>query len=220
MLRRFALLIISIVASYATVVAQNSTAMAIPEGCSQFLVVSNYGKGATKHSCLVELMSVDDNKTTTVATIKGVVGYGGVTTADLKCEGDGKTPIGVYALKRGLCYAKDFESAFPMVVYDEDDMWSEDVNSADYNTFVENPDPERKGDRLWQRHDTLFRYIVVVEYNTDPIVAGAGSAIFMHAWRAEGKPTAGCVAMAESDIKRIVEWLDPELRPHIMIMPN
>ena len=62
-----------------------------------------------------------------------------------------------------------------------------------------------------------YRYIVVVEYNTDPVAGGAGSAIFVHAWRDEGRPTAGCVAMPADDMRRLVEWLDPSLRPHIVI---
>ena len=78
--------------------------------------------------------------------------------------------------------------------------------------------PDAKGDRLWARRNTQFRYIVVVEYNTDPIVKGAGSAIFIHAWRSEGKPTAGCVAMAEEDVRRLIERLDPKLNPHIVIL--
>ena len=59
---------------------------------------------------------------------------------------------------------------------------------------------------------------MVIEYNTSPIVAGAGSAIFIHAWRAEGRPTAGCIGLAESDVKRIVEWLNPEHNPHIVVL--
>jgi L,D-peptidoglycan transpeptidase YkuD (ErfK/YbiS/YcfS/YnhG family) len=148
------------------------------------------------------------------------VGYRGLAPIGTKREGDGRTPVGIYPLRRGLCYERDFVSAFPMEQYDENDMWCEDADSDDYNTFVSNPAPGVKGDRLWQLRNTQYRYIVVVEYNTDPIVKGAGSAIFIHAWRAEGKSTAGCIGMAEASVKQLVEWLDPALNPHIVILQN
>jgi L,D-peptidoglycan transpeptidase YkuD (ErfK/YbiS/YcfS/YnhG family) len=58
---------------------------------------------------------------------------------------------------------------------------------------------------------------VVVGYNTDPVVAGRGSAIFLHIWKGPGQPTAGCVAMEEADLERIVAWLDPDQKPQIIL---
>lgn len=197
------------------VMAQERTfgGYAIPEDCQQVVVVSPKAE-----SYAVEVATYDGEGAHREFFAPCTIGYGGTAKLGTKREGDGKSPEGVWALKRGLCYAKDFESAFPMEQYDENDMWVEDAESADYNTLVRNPLPETKGDRLWARRNTQFRYIVVVEYNTDPVVKGAGSAIFIHAWRAEGKPTAGCVAMAEGDVKRLVEWLDPKQNPHIVIL--
>ena len=68
-----------------------------------------------------------------------------------------------------------------------------------------------------RRDDHLYRLGVVVGYNTDPVVAGLGSAIFLHIWKGPGQPTAGCVAMAESDLERIVAWLDPAKMPQIIL---
>ena len=53
----------------------------------------------------------------------------------------------------------------------------------------------------------------MVEYNTDPVVKGAGSAIFIHVWCGERLPTQGCVALAESDILRVLGWLEPQAKP-------
>ena len=71
-------------------------------------------------------------------------------------------------------------------------------------------------DEALRRGDDLYKYAVVIEYNTDPVVPGLGSAIFMHVWRGAGQPTAGCVAMAEADLLRFLRWLDIRRNPVII----
>ena len=211
-----------------TVIAQQPTIdhSQLPEGCRQAVVVSkSCEQGSMANGYVVSLIEYCDESEAGEAYVvskefAATVGYQGLAPIGTKREGDGRTPVGIYPLRRGLCYERDFVTSFPMVQYDENDMWCEDVDSDDYNTFVSDPAPEVKGDRLWHRRNTQYRYIVVVEYNTNLIVKGAGSAIFIHAWRAEGKPTAGCVGMAEASVKYLVEWLDPALNPHIVILPN
>lgn len=46
---------------------------------------------------------------------------------------------------------------------------------------------------------------------------GAGSCIFMHIWRGPDVGTAGCIAMAESHLAEIVDWLDPVRKPVIAL---
>ena len=214
LLRSITLTIITLAFAVA-VMAQERTfgGYTLPKECNQAFVVS-----PDKEGYIAELVSYDGESEQREFFARCTIGYGGTAEPTAKREGDGKSPEGVWALRRGLCYTKDFESAFPVEQYDENYMWVEEPESADYNTLVRDPLPDAKGDRLWARRNTQFRYIVVVEYNTDPIVKGAGSAIFIHAWRSEGKPTAGCVAMAEEDVRRLIERLDPKLNPHIVIL--
>ena len=54
------------------------------------------------------------------------------------------------------------------------------------------------GDRLW-RDDQLYDFIVEIDHNTRPRVAGRGSAVFVHVARPDRSPTAGCVALAAGD---------------------
>jgi L,D-peptidoglycan transpeptidase YkuD (ErfK/YbiS/YcfS/YnhG family) len=68
-----------------------------------------------------------------------------------------------------------------------------------------------------RRDDNLYKYGIVIEYNTDPIIKGNGSAIFLHIWKGEGLPTVGCVAVSEEDIIKIMGWLDPAASPLIII---
>ena len=185
----------------------------LPKECRQVVVVSPKDGGYA-----MSLVEYDGEESNIEYFAPCSVGYRGIAAYGTKREGDGKTPEGMFALRRGLCFTMDFESRFPMEQYDQNDIWSEDPESPDYNTLVRDPLPENQGERLWARRETQFRYIVVVEYNTNPIVAGAGSAIFIHAWRNEGRPTAGCIGMAEENVRQLVEWLDPDKNPHIIIL--
>ena len=63
--------------------------------------------------------------------------------------------------------------------------------------------------------DGLYRWGIVVGHNpaNQP---GAGSCIFIHLWRGPGQPTAGCTAMSEENLPRILAWLDPALDPRLV----
>lgn len=60
-----------------------------------------------------------------------------------------------------------------------------------------------------------YDYAVVMNYNRDPVVQGAGSAFFLHV--ADGAPTAGCVSIDRDDLVRIMRWLRPADHPRILI---
>ena len=69
---------------------------------------------------------------------------------------------------------------------------------------------------MMKRDDNLYKYGIVIEYNTDPVIKGNGSAIFLHIWKNESIPTAGCVAVSEENLIKIIEWLDPVASPLII----
>jgi L,D-peptidoglycan transpeptidase YkuD (ErfK/YbiS/YcfS/YnhG family) len=58
---------------------------------------------------------------------------------------------------------------------------------------------------------------MVIEYNTQPVVKGKGSAIFFHLADANYSPTAGCVAIQETDMDKILLWLDPNKQKAILM---
>jgi L,D-peptidoglycan transpeptidase YkuD (ErfK/YbiS/YcfS/YnhG family) len=68
-----------------------------------------------------------------------------------------------------------------------------------------------------KRKDGQYRFGVVIEYNMNPVISGRGSAIFLHVWRGPDKPTAGCVALSEPDVLKILGWLDPALNPVVFL---
>jgi L,D-peptidoglycan transpeptidase YkuD (ErfK/YbiS/YcfS/YnhG family) len=56
---------------------------------------------------------------------------------------------------------------------------------------------------MW-REDGVYDLVVELGYNDDPVVAGAGSAIFLHLARPDYPPTEGCVALAEADLRDLL----------------
>jgi L,D-peptidoglycan transpeptidase YkuD (ErfK/YbiS/YcfS/YnhG family) len=144
------------------------------------------------------------------------VGRNGVR-AD-KREGDGATPAGTFALTLAFGVAADPGTALPYRIPGAQSYWVCDPGSAFYNTWREyDGDGDFRpayGERL-AGSPTAYRYALVIDYNRFPVVRGAGSAIFLHV--SLGVPTSGCVSMAQTDVIRLLRWLDPGSRPLIAI---
>ena len=114
--------------------------------------------------------------------------------------------------------------ADPGVRYDyhrlvENDWWNENPASAGYNSFVHGADPGGASEALWQI-SPQYRYFAVINYNIPVRKADPprGSGIFLHVM-VSGRSTAGCVAIAESDLVKVLRWLDPAARPRIVLAP-
>jgi L,D-peptidoglycan transpeptidase YkuD (ErfK/YbiS/YcfS/YnhG family) len=135
------------------------------------------------------------------------LGRGGVRT--VKHEGDDATPAGRFAL-RCILFRADRGAApvsgLPVVALAPDDAWCDDPADAGYNRAVKLPYAGRV-EQLW-REDGLYDLIVVVGYNDDPVIANAGSAIFIHVRAPDGQPTAGCVALAGDDLRTVLRHVD------------
>jgi L,D-peptidoglycan transpeptidase YkuD (ErfK/YbiS/YcfS/YnhG family) len=98
------------------------------------------------------------------------------------------------------------------------DWWDEDPASPTYNRFRHvscgtTPSFGGGSEALW-RISPQYRYFAVIEYNARPVVAGRGSAIFLHVAVAS---TAGCVSLPEARLVRLLRWLRPTSRPLIRI---
>jgi L,D-peptidoglycan transpeptidase YkuD (ErfK/YbiS/YcfS/YnhG family) len=105
----------------------------------------------------------------------------------------------------------------PYIVLAPEMIWIDDARSDRYNTLAEKRGGEGLSYEIMRRADDLYKYGIVVEYNTRAIVQGAGSAIFFHIWRSPATPTEGCIAATEPDIARMLRWLDPAQHPLAVI---
>lgn len=154
----------------------------------------------------------------------GFIGYNGF--ADHKQEGDGKSPTGIYGFGSviyGNAPNPGVHEAYQLL--DCGDWWDEDSSSPTYNTFQDlqsnpcdtNP-PFNNGssEKLWEE-TTAYTSFAVVDYNTSPIVKGAGSGIFLHA--STGGGTAGCVSVPQSDLDWFLRWMEPSQDPLIVMGP-
>lgn len=141
------------------------------------------------------------------------VGKNGVT--DDKAEGDKATPIGFYRIGLAFGIQSQPDTVWTYRQVTPDSYWVDDPDSVYYNTWVEGTE-----NKDWDSAEHLidataaYAYAMVIEYNTDPIVPGKGSAIFLHVG---DHPTAGCISVAQSHVLAILKWLKPEANPHILI---
>jgi L,D-peptidoglycan transpeptidase YkuD (ErfK/YbiS/YcfS/YnhG family) len=138
------------------------------------------------------------------------LGFNGVSAA--KREGDGTTPAGVFRIGPvvyGIAADPGTQLAYHRVVCG--DWWDEDPGSPAYNTFRHVPCGARRpfaaeSEGLWKAR-LAYRHFAVVEYNAHPVVAGRGSAIFLHV--DTGGPTNGCVSLPPAELDHILRWLRP-----------
>ena len=144
------------------------------------------------------------------------LGRNGVAEENQKREGDGRTPSGIFELRRAFGYLPSVETELAYTQVQENDFWIDDPESAYYNQWVKEAGSAKSFECL-KREDDLYKYTIIVEYNTSPVIAGHGSAIFFHIWRGPDKPTAGCIAMEEKNILKLLNWLDQNKNPAIYI---
>jgi L,D-peptidoglycan transpeptidase YkuD (ErfK/YbiS/YcfS/YnhG family) len=139
------------------------------------------------------------------------LGRGGIRAN--KREGDGATPRGIFRARR-LWWRADRhlrpKTFLPVRAIRHDDGWCEDPASRHYNRPVRLARRDR-GDRL-ARVDHLYDFIVEIDHNTSPRVAGFGSAVFLHLARKNFAPTAGCVSMTQPAMLNLLRRLGPDTR--------
>jgi L,D-peptidoglycan transpeptidase YkuD (ErfK/YbiS/YcfS/YnhG family) len=127
-----------------------------------------------------------------------------------KREGDGATPIGRFAF-RYLLYRPDRLRPPPTGLgrraLSPRDGWCDDPGDVLYNRPVTLPYRARH-ERLW-REDDIYDLIVVLGHNDDPVVPGAGSAVFLHVARPDFSPTAGCIVLGKDDLLALLAQSGP-----------
>lgn len=140
------------------------------------------------------------------------IGRGGITNN--KREGDGATPAGLYRLEHlSIFFRPDRVSASQWEPLRRRYIWSDDVNDPRYNKpgdFADTDNGRLSHERMW-RADPLYNLVADFGYNSDPVVPGAGSAVFIHAWRKPRHPTEGCIAFDPKDLRWILDnlcWFD------------
>jgi L,D-peptidoglycan transpeptidase YkuD (ErfK/YbiS/YcfS/YnhG family) len=107
---------------------------------------------------------------------------------------------------------------FSLTAMRRQDGWCDDPDAGAYNRYIRLP--SRHGhEELW-RCDRLYDVIVVMDHNHSPRRKNAGSAVFFHLAEASYAPTAGCVAITLSDMRRLLPRLSRRARMIIQLPCN
>jgi L,D-peptidoglycan transpeptidase YkuD (ErfK/YbiS/YcfS/YnhG family) len=142
------------------------------------------------------------------------LGRGGLSRD--KREGDGATPVGSWAMRR-LLYRADRidrpQTGLPCTTIRQDDGWCDAPQDPKYNQPVQLP--YAASAEALCRADGVYDLIVPLGYNDAPVVAGAGSAIFLHVARTDFAPTEGCVALARADLLSVLR--EANLQSHVIV---
>ncbi len=88
------------------------------------------------------------------------------------------------------------------------DAWSDDPADPAYNQRVTLPHAFH-AEALW-RQDGLYDVLAVIGANDSPPAPGRGSAIFLHIASPGYSGTDGCVAVARTDLLRVLARCGPE----------
>jgi len=148
-----------------------------------------------------------------------------IDNAPVKKEGDMKSPAGFFTIGTAFGYA-DYKDAKwiknPYVRATDTLICVDDVHSAYYNTLVDN-DP-KKSDYNSFEHMRLqkdyYKWGLFINHNSPKVVPGDGSCVFMHIWGGADHGTAGCTAMTEANLLRILHWIKASDSPLLVQLPK
>lgn len=166
------------------------------------------------------------------------LGWSGLAPEEDRRQGTGKTPAGTFGLVSAFGRQADPGTDLAYRQVDRDDAWTYNPRvPSTYNVFqtVGRSWDSYGGyvERLWS-YGVQYDYVAVMDYNlpTGPIRTGAngvrratspadtrkGGGIFLHV--TNGKVTAGCIAVPRDTMREILQWLDPDARPIIVVGPE
>ena len=202
----------------------------IPNDTKQLLVVTT-DNWSTKDGVLQRYEKIDKEWKKVGESISIVLGRNGLgwgrglhtTPKDakiIKKEGDGKAPAGLFSLKNAFGYS-DLKINFPYSVYKRTDHCVDDSNSIWYNKIIDSTKVEKdyKSFEHMKLKNSLYKYGIVVNHNPEAIANG-GSCIFIHIKSPTGSGTAGCTAMNEKKIVKVLKWLKGEDKPLLLQLPK
>ncbi|MDP2365940.1 MAG: hypothetical protein Q8M94_19485, partial [Ignavibacteria bacterium] len=114
----------------------------------------------------------------------------------MKTEGDGRSPAGVFKLSSAFGYASPEEMKGLKIPYIHNTEMLEcidDIKSSYYNQIIFRNEVEEAD---WQSSEKMYfadiwyEQGVIIDHNSNPIINGAGSCIFLHNWNLPNETTA------------------------------
>src|SRR5437868_167114 len=141
----------------------------------------------------------------------------------IKHEGDGRSPAGVFQLKRGTFgFATELPGSRFYMPLTSTIECVDDPDSRYYGRIVDRASVDHMDWKSSEKMSSIpqYRWGVVVNYNMDQPVRGDGSCVFLHEWSGPANGTAGCTAISPHDIEDLVRWVDGEGRAVLVQLPK
>lgn len=180
------------------------------------LVVAINNNDSSNKAIVVALEKVNKKWKIKLGPVQASIGRTGFALPGEKIEGDGKSPTGIFDLGQLYTYEASVNTSLPYIQTNSEDKWIDDPNHENYNTHIRGNTTAKSFEHL-KLSSIDYKYCMVIEYNTHPVVKGKGSAIFFHLASPNYDPTAGCVAIQESDMDQILLWLSPNKQKAILM---
>lgn len=145
-----------------------------------------------------------------------------------KQEGDGKATAGLFDLTQTFGYLDQLNTTMPYSAMSASNYCIDVNGSSLYNQIVDenivgkaavkdSTEPMRRD--IHKDNQDIYKKGIVVNHNMANS-SGQGSCIFLHIWFGPGVATAGCTAMTEPNMDRLLAWLDPNKNPRYVALPR
>jgi len=128
-------------------------------------------------------------------------------------EGDNITPKGIFKITRIYYRAdkiKNITTSIKKIKIKKNIGWCDDPNSNFYNKQIKLPS-KYSHERLY-RKDNLYDLVLVLNYNTNPIIKNKGSAIFLHIAKDSYKRTKGCIALKKKHLILLISKIKKNIK--------
>ena len=83
--------------------------------------------------------------------------------------------------------------------------WCDDPKSNSYNKLIKFP--FKYSAEKFYKNNSIYDVVLVIDYNSRPIVKNKGSAIFLHIAKKNYSPTKGCIAISKKDMKLLFVFI-------------
>jgi L,D-peptidoglycan transpeptidase YkuD (ErfK/YbiS/YcfS/YnhG family) len=168
------------------------------------------------------------------------VGYAGWAWAGKRVQNSGTTPAGTFRVSATFGLKANPGTTMSYKLADADDYWvGDNKDPKTYNILQPQASPKRtwrisEAEKL-SSYPTQYEYAAVIDFNrpavstvkwnatygehvtSKPVNVKLGSAIFLHV-NGNGS-TAGCVSVSRTNMINVLKWLNPTMKPRIVMAP-
>lgn len=148
-----------------------------------------------------------------------------VTGAPVKHEGDNKSPAGIFSIGTAFGYTDAANARWirnPYIKATDTLICVDDPHSVHYNMLIDNDTTKSDYKSFEHMHlgKDYYKWGLFINHNSLNVTPGDGSCIFMHIWENNHEGTAGCTAMTETNLLRILHWINAQDHPILVQFPK